>query len=315
MKSKMVITGGGGFCGTHLADRFMDRYQITLFDNFERNALRFAPHVQRSANVEVVSGNVLDPDLLHKALAGADIVVHLAAVAGVSNYYERSLATLQVNILGTFNVLEAAVAARVGRLIYFSTSEIYGSVAENVKETAALTSGPVSDRRWVYSVSKLAGEHIVLRYGETYDLKVSVVRPFNVYGPRQIGEGAISNFLRRLAQGEPLKIYGEGTDVRAWCHVRDLVKAVDLMVPSEGAVGQSFNIGNPAARLSTAELAEKIIALYGQGTIERVPMRHSPIHTRAPNIDLARSVLGFEPAVDLDSGLKDTLEWFLRERP
>jgi nucleoside-diphosphate-sugar epimerase len=315
MVSKMVITGGGGFCGTHLADHFMGRCQITLFDNFERNALRFAPHLLRSSDIEVISGDVLDRDSLRIALARADVVIHLAAIAGVSNYYERSLATLQVNILGTFNVLEAAVAAGVGRLIYFSTSEVYGSIAENVSETAALTSGPVSERRWVYSASKLAGEHIVLRYGETHGIRVSVVRPFNVYGPRQIGEGAISNFLRRLAQGEPLEIYGEGTDVRAWCHVRDLVKAIDLMLPREEAIGKSFNIGNPAARLNTAELAGKIIALHGQGKVQRVPMKHSPIHLRTPNVDLARSVFGFEPAVDLDAGLKDTLEWFLRERP
>jgi nucleoside-diphosphate-sugar epimerase len=315
MKSKMVITGGGGFCGTHLADHFSRSYQITLFDNFERNALRFAPHLRRSAGVEVISGDVLDRDLLGKAVAGADIIIHLAAIAGVSNYYERSLATLQVNILGTFNVLDAAVAAGVGRLIYFSTSEIYGPMAENVSETAPPSSGPVTERRWVYSVSKLAGEHIVLRHGETYGIKISVVRPFNVYGPRQVGEGAISNFLRQLANGEPLEVYGDGSDVRAWCHVRDLVKAVDLLLPSEGAVGKSFNIGNPAARLSTAELAEKLIALHGQGKVKRVPLKHSPIHLRTPNINLARSVLGFEPAVDLDTGLKDTLEWFLRERP
>jgi nucleoside-diphosphate-sugar epimerase len=315
MKSKMVITGGGGFCGTHLADHFVDRYRITLFDNFERDALRFAPRLKHNADIEVINGDVLDRDSLRTALSRASTVIHLAAVAGVSNYYERSLATLQVNILGAFNVLEAAVAAGVERLIYFSTSEIYGSIAENVSETAAAVSGPVSERRWVYAVSKLAGEHIVLRYGETHGLKVSVVRPFNVYGPRQIGEGAISNFLRRLAQDEPVEIYGDGTDVRAWCHVSDLVKAIDLMLPNEAALGKSFNIGNPTARLSTIELAEKIIALFGRGKVQRVPMKHSPILLRTPNIDLARSALGFEPTVDLDTGLRDTLEWFLRECP
>jgi nucleoside-diphosphate-sugar epimerase len=314
MTLKLAITGGGGFCGTHLADHFSSSHRVTLFDNFERDALRFAPHLRNNSSIAVYSGNILQRDLLQEAFNGAHTVIHLAAVAGVSNYYERSLDTLQVNILGTFNAIEAAIAAGVHRMVYFSTSEIYGPAADNVSEAVAPTSGPVSDRRWTYSVSKLAGEHIVFRYAEKYGIKVSVVRPFNIYGPRQVGEGAISNFFRRVAQGEPLEVYGEGTDVRAWCHVNDLVKAVDLILSNDDAVGQSFNIGNPDARLTTAELAEKIISLCGRGQIRKTPMGHSLIRVRAPDISLARSILGFQPVVDLDTGLKDTMRWYLEQR-
>jgi len=310
MKNRLLITGGGGFCGTHLADRFLNTWKIILFDNFERDALRFAPHLRANLGIEVMPGNVLDRNALRAAMSEAEAVIHLAAIAGVSNYYERSLTTLQVNILGTFNVLDTAVETGIKRLVYFSTSEIYGPDAENVSETSPPTSGPVSDRRWVYSVSKLAGEHIVHRYGETHGIKVSVVRPFNIYGPRQIGEGAISNFARHLVKGEPLEIYGDGSDVRTWCHIKDLVDAVELILANEQSVGKSFNIGNPKARLTTSELAEMLVKLCGKGNIRKVSTKHSPIRVRAPNIDLARSILGFRPVVDLETGLKDTLEWF-----
>jgi UDP-glucose 4-epimerase len=312
---RLVITGGGGFCGTHLAQRFAARFHIRLFDSLQRDSLRYAPTLMALPNVEFVSGSVLDRDALGAAVDGAAAVIHCAAVAGVSNYYERPLETLHVNILGTFNLLEALADAGIKRVIHFSTSEVYGPNALDVAETAPPTSGAVSDRRWVYSVSKLAGEHATLRYAETYGFNATVVRPFNIYGPRQTGEGAVSNFARRLVCGEVLEIYGDGSDLRAWCHVRDLVTAVELMLENERAFGKVFNIGNPEARATTTELADRLITLFGRGEIARRPAKHSPIPLRTPDISLARSVLGFEPKVGLHEGLRDTLDWFIAERP
>jgi UDP-glucose 4-epimerase len=315
MKDILVITGGGGFIGTHLAEHFVSRFQIRLFDAFVRDSLRFAPHLAQSPEIEIISGDVLDARAVRGALEGAYAVIHCAAIAGVSNYYNRPVETLRVNIIGTFNTLDAAVDARVRRFVHFSTSEIYGPSANAVDETAALISGPVSDRRWVYSVSKLSGEHATLRYGEAYGINVTTVRPFNVYGPRQTGEGAISNFARRLIRGEPVEVHGDGSDVRAWCHVKDLVMAVDLMLDDEAAFGTTFNVGNPAARLTTLELAHMMVALHGSGDVRQVTQTHSPIKVRTPNIARANALLGFAPKIGLTEGLKNTLEWFEKVRP
>lgn len=311
MNPKLVITGGCGFVGTHLAERLRDRYRLVLFDNLRRDSLQYLPALREAPEVEIVQGDIRDADVLAGLLDGATAVLHLAAIAGVSNYYERPVETLRVNVLGTFGLLEAMVAADVKRLIYFSSSEVYGPRAENVSEAEAMmVSGPVSDRRWVYAVSKLVGEHAVLRTGETYGLQCSCVRPFNVYGPRQTGEGAISNFARALVRDEPIQIYGDGSDVRAWCYVSDMVDAVDDMLGNEASFGLSFNIGNPAARCSTVELAETLIRLNGGGRLEKVSRAHSPIPMRYPDIRLAKERLGYAPRVGLEEGLGETLAWF-----
>ena len=310
MANRLLITGGGGFLGTHLAEHFSSTCQVRLFDNFLRDSLRYAPDLRSNPNVEVRKGDIQDPEAVRSALEGCSTVFHCAAIAGVSSYYRKSVETLRVNILGTFNLLDAMVAQGVKRVVYFSTSEIYGPNAGNARETDAPTSGPVSERRWVYAVSKLAGEHGMLRYGETFDLGVTVVRPFNIYGPRQTGEGAISNFCTRLIAGQPLEIYGGGSDVRSWCHVRDLTAAIARIVERPEASGRVFNIGNPATAVTASELAERLIALNGQGSVVKVDRGHSPILQRFPDISLARTLLSFEPRVGLDEGLKDTLDWF-----
>jgi len=313
MKDILVITGGAGFCGSHLAEHFAQRFRVRLFDTLARDSLRYAPEIVKTADIQIVRGDVLDQRALRDALDGAAAVIHCAAVAGVSNYYNRPVDTLKVNILGTFNLLEAAVDAKVRRVIHFSTSEIYGPVADSVTETTPPTSGPVSEPRWVYAVSKLAGEHATLRYGDVYGIDATTVRPFNVYGPRQTGEGAVSNFARRLVRGEPLEVYGDGSEVRSWCHVSDLVAAIDLMLDREAAFGKSFNIGNPSASLTTFELAQLMIRIYGKGKVKMTPRVHAPISLRTPDIEHARSLLGYEPKVEIAQGLKDTLHWFQKE--
>jgi nucleoside-diphosphate-sugar epimerase len=315
MNRTLVITGGAGFCGSHIAEHFASCFRIRIYDAFARDSLRFATKLTDTPHVEIIDGDVLDQRRLRSAVSGATAVIHCAAIAGVSNYYEQPVETLRVNILGTFNLLEALVDEKIKRVIYFSSSEIYGSYADGVAESAAPTSGPVTDRRWVYSVSKLAGEHATLRYGETRGINATVVRPFNIYGPRQTGEGAISNFARRLVCGEPLEVYGDGSEVRAWCHVRDLVAAIGLMLDNEASYGKVFNIGNPSASLTTAELARAMIAIYGKGEITYIDRAHTPILRRTPDIALARSAFGFEPKVDITDGLKETIEWFKREYP
>ena len=170
---KILITGGAGFIGTHLAERFCDRHEVVLFDNFRRDSLSLVPHLRENARVKLVTGDILNVASLEQAFEGVDTVLHLAAIAGVSSYYEESLRTLQVNVLGTVNVLEAAAARGVLHFVQFSTSETYGPDALWVHETSPHAIGPVSERRWVYATSKLAGEHFTLRTAEARKFKAA----------------------------------------------------------------------------------------------------------------------------------------------
>jgi nucleoside-diphosphate-sugar epimerase len=307
---RILITGGAGFIGTHLAERFSRSAEVILFDSFRRDSLMWVPQLRDNPNVKVITGDVLAPASIAAALEGVDTVLHAAAIAGVSSYYNESLRTLQVNILGTANVLAAAVDAKVQRYVQFSTSEIFGAHALWVTEESPANIGPVTDKRWVYATSKLAGEHLALRTGETHGMACTAVRPFNIYGPRQVGEGAISNFCRAAAQGKPLIVQGDGSALRAWCYVEDFVDAIEAIIETDAAAGHAFNIGNPSEVETTTGLARRVVALVPGTTLQREPQRGAEVRARIPKIDLARDILGFEPKVDLQEGLRRTYEWF-----
>jgi nucleoside-diphosphate-sugar epimerase len=310
----VLITGGAGFIGSHLAERLSAANRLLLFDNYRRDSLSGLA-VEKHPHVVVRKGDILNPMDVAAAVEGVDTVIHLAAIAGVSSYYDIPLKTLQVNILGTSALLEASVKAGVKRFIHFSTSEVFGSNALNVSEEDPHGIGPVSDRRWVYATSKLAGEHFTLRTGEQHGLHAVCLRPFNVYGPRQTGEGAIRNFCVNALQGKPLTVYGDGGAIRAWCYVSDMVDSVLLALTRPEAAGQSFNIGNPREAETTNGLARRIAALVPGSTIERKTIDRAEVAARVPRIDKARKLLGFEPKVDLEQGLRSTLDWYRETLP
>lgn len=311
---RYAITGGAGFIGSHLAERLVSAgAEVVLFDNLRRNSLAGTALSSHPA-VELVEGDIRDGDAVTDAVRGADAIFHLAAIAGVSSYYEESDATLRVNIEGTARVVDAAAAAGVGRLVYLSTSEVYGPSAHEVDEESPCAIGPPSERRWVYATSKLAGEHLVLRGGESRHIATTVLRPFNVYGPRQTGEGAISNFCAAAVRGEPLTVYGDGSAVRAWCFVEDFVAATLLALDAEAAVGEVFNVGNPDACLDTNDLAELVGSLVPDARVERRDVARAEVVYRTPSIAKARRLLGFEPGVSLREGLERTIAWAGAER-
>lgn len=308
MASKIVVTGGAGFIGTHLAERFLKDAEVVIFDNLRRDSLSFVPGLRK--RVSFIQGDVLDRACLEKAFAGADTVIHLAAIAGVSSYYSQPLQTLRVNLLGTVNALEAAASVRVKRFIHVSTSEVFGPDALWVREGDYHRVGGVSDKRWVYATSKLASEQFVMRIGEATGMKCTILRPFNVYGPRQTGEGAISNFCSAAARGKPLEIYGDGTPLRAWCYISDFADAVRAVLWRPASAGQDFNIGNPRETETTLGLARRIVRLCPKSKLRWREVARAEVRARVPCIDKARKVLGFEPKVDLDEGLKRTIDWF-----
>lgn len=310
---RILITGGGGFIGTHLAERLCRDHEVVLLDSFRRDALSFAPGLRAHRNVRVVTADVRDAAAVSAAASEASVVIHLAAIAGVSSYYKEPLLTLETNILGTLNLLSCSARSGIEKLVYFSTSEVYGVDAMFVDENQPCSFGPLTDRRWVYATSKAAGENLCLRYAEQHGFRCVVIRPFNVYGPRQVGEGAICNFLAAAVKRQPLRVYGDGTAIRSWCYVDDAVQAVLAVLANDGFQG-ILNIGNPREIESTSGLARRVASLVPGATIEYHAVQRQEVRARVPDISLARSVLSWEPRVELDQGLRATLRWFQEEQ-
>jgi nucleoside-diphosphate-sugar epimerase len=249
---------------------------------------------------------------------GATHIVHCAGIAGVDTVLASPVRTMRVNMVGTYNVLEAAVATKdtLERFVEFSTSEVFGTHAINSREGNVTTIGSVGEARWTYAVSKLAGEHMAHAYYDELRVPTVTVRPFNVYGPGQIGGGAIRAFIEAALAGQDLTIHGDGSQIRAWCYVDDMVEAVLLSLARPEAVGQSFNIGNARSTVTIYDLAKRIKHLSGcPGEITFQPLHYADVEIRMPNVEKARELLGFEAKVDLDEGLEKTIAWYRAKSP
>jgi UDP-glucose 4-epimerase len=309
---RIFVTGGAGFIGTTLIPLLVEENEVVALDNLHRDALSetaLADH----PNFTFVHGDVLDAAAVREAGAGATHVVHLAAIAGVDAVRESPVRTMRVNLIGTYNALEAALAdgETVERFVDFSTSEVFGTHAYNVNEGQTTTIGSVGEARWTYAVSKLAGEHMAHAYREEFGLPAVTVRPFNVYGPGQIGGGAIRAFIEAALAGRDLVVHGDGSQIRAWCYVDDMVAALLLCLERPEAVGHSFNIGNARSAVTIFDLAQRIKRLTGcPGEIVLQPLHYADVELRIPNVDKARDILGFEAQVDLDEGLQRTIAWY-----
>jgi UDP-glucose 4-epimerase len=223
-----------------------------------------------------------------------------------------------VNMIGTYNVLEAALATldSVERFVDFSTSEVFGRHAYKVEEVHETAQGSVGEARWTYAVSKLAGEHMAHAYYDEFGLPTCSIRPFNVYGPGQIGGGAIRAFIETLLGGDDLIIHGDGSQVRAWCYVDDLVDALLLVLEKPEAVGEVFNVGNERSVLTILELATRIRELMAADVeITFRPLHYTDVEMRIPNVDKARKLIGWKAKVDLDEGLARTIAWYRERQP
>jgi UDP-glucose 4-epimerase len=314
---RVFITGGAGFIGTTLAGRLIDENEVVSLDNLHRDALTGSDLVGHP-NLTFHQADVLDADLVRELAAGSTHIVHCAAIAGVDTVLESPVRTMRVNLIGTYNVLEAAYATHstLERVLDFSTSEVFGTHAYKVEETHVTTQGSVGEARWTYAVSKLAGEYFAHSYYDEFGLPTVSLRPFNVYGPGQIGGGAIRAFIEAALEGRDLVIHGDGSQVRAWCYVDDMVDASLLALEHEAAVGQTFNIGNARSTVTIYDLAQRIHALAeATGEIVFQPLHYTDVEMRIPNVDKARTLLGFEPRVELDEGLARTIAWYRARKP
>jgi UDP-glucose 4-epimerase len=309
---RIFISGGAGFIGTTLARELVDRNEVVAYDSLHRDSLS-GTDLGDHPNFTLVQGDILDADAFRAAADGATHFVHCAAIAGVDTVLQSPVRVMRVNVIGTYNALEAAIATlpTLERYVDFSTSEVFGTHALNVEEGHVSTIGSVGEARWTYAVSKLAGEHMAHAYHDELGLPAVTVHPFNIFGPGQIGGGAIRAFIEAALAGRDLTIHGDGSQIRAWTYVSDMVSGVLACLEHDAAVGQAFNIGNPRGAVTIFDLAQRIKRLSGaDGEIVFQPLHYADVELRIPNVKKAREVLGWEPAVELDEGLEKTIAWY-----
>lgn len=309
--STLLLTGGAGFIGTALTRALVPKNRVRIFDILRRNALgdsELAGH----PNVELVKGDVRDFGAVRDAMRGCDRVVHLASIAGVDTVLKNPVLTMEISLEGTQNVLRAAQElGGIERLLDFSTSEVFGSYAFRVREADVTSLGAVGEARWTYAVSKLATEHLAHCYFKQYGLPTVGIRPFNIYGPGQVGEGAVHAFVTRALRGDPIQIHNDGDQIRSWCYVDDIVRAVLAALTRPGAVGESFNIGNPRSTVTIHQLAKLVVRLAGsESELSFVPWDFPDVELRVPDVKKAERLLAFRAEVDLEEGLERTIRWY-----
>ncbi|MCP4581882.1 MAG: NAD-dependent epimerase/dehydratase family protein [candidate division Zixibacteria bacterium] len=308
---KIFLTGGAGFIGSTIVGRLVDSNEIVIYDNLSRDSLKDT-YYRDHRNIKLIQGDILDYDKLARSMKGADIVIHMAAVAGIDTVIKSPINTMKVNLLGSVNVLEAAAMQDgLDRIVDFSTSEVFGAYAFRSEENDTTSLGAVGNARWTYAVSKLAAEHLAYSYYSEKKLPALSIRPFNIYGPGQTGEGAIHHFIVNGLQNHDLVIRGDGDQIRSWCYIDDLVDGVILSLEKPEAVGHCFNIGNPRGTTTIHGLALAVVRVtYSKSKIVYVPKDYADVELRIPSIEKAKKILGYEAKIGLEEGLRRTATWY-----
>jgi UDP-glucose 4-epimerase len=316
---KYLVTGGAGFIGSHLTEQLISRGdQVVILDNLSTGLSENLSTIKNK--VEFVQGNILDKALVEKLVSNSDYVVHLAAALGVLNIVNKPLESLKSNLQGTEIVLEAANKYKKPILIA-STSEVYGKndkVPLNEEDDRVI--GHPLKFRWSYSEAKAIDESLAYFYFLEEGLQSRIVRFFNTVGPRQLGNYGmvVPRFVSSALKGEALSVYGSGEQIRCFCHINDAVKGLLLVMDSDKAVGEVFNVGNNQ-QISIMELAKKVIEITGsKSTIEKIayekayPAGFEDMQRRVPDISKIKTVLGWSPQLNLDQIIKDIAAFNLK---
>ena len=305
----ICITGGAGFIGTNLIRHYVKRNRIIVLDNFHRDTLSKS-ELSGHPNITVIKGSVLRTKDVRQAVESADVVIHCAAIAGIDTVILDPVDTMLVNMIGTANVL-GMLDEDIDRFVDFSTSEVLGSIAFCSTEEDQTVAGSAGEARWIYAVSKLAGEHLTQAYHRQFKSPTVTVRPFNVYGPGQTGEGAIQIFIRQALQNETIRIDGDGNQIRAWCYIDDFINGLIRCIEYPEAIGQCFNIGNPRAVITVLGLAQTICrVLKSDSRIVHDPPLSADVAIRIPSVKKAEQMLDFKAKVDLEEGILRTAEYY-----
>jgi len=308
MSGRVFVSGGAGFIGSHLVDALVRAgFEVNVLDDLSSGSTEHIRGHIDGGRVHFVRGDIRDGRILREVLGDCRIVFHLAAVTSVPFSMEHPDITFDVNVERTRRLLEESLRAGVERFIYFSTCAVYGEAVYLPIDEKHPTN-PMSP----YAESKLRAEELCMRFYKKYGLGTTILRLFNVYGPRMRGGrygGVIMSFVERLMAGEPPIIYGDGDQSRDFVHVADVVNAVMFASRSERAVGKIFNVGSGIAT-SIAELANLVMELFGVDGVEPIymPSRRGDVRYSCADIGKLKTLLGYEPQIHLRDGLSSLLQ-------
>jgi UDP-glucose 4-epimerase len=314
---KALLTGGAGFVGSHLAEALLDRgHEVLVIDDLSTGAMENITRLKSRPGFEYVIDTVMNDRLMAELVDRSDMVFHLAAAVGVKLIVEAPVRTIETNVHGTEVVLTHA--NKKGKLVViFSTSEVYGkSLAVPFREDADLVLGPTPKHRWAYACSKAIDEFLALAYYRERKLPVIVVRLFNTVGPRQTGRYGmvIPNFVQQALAGQPITVFGDGTQTRSFTYVGDVVDGLIRLAGEPRAVGQVFNIGN-TEEVSILELARRVRTMTESASeIVLVPYDKAydegfeDMPRRVPDLTKIQTLVGYRPTLTLDDILRRVVE-------
>jgi UDP-glucose 4-epimerase len=316
---RALITGGAGFIGSHLSEALLDQgHEVQILDNLSTGSIDNIAHLKGRPGFEYFIDTVTNEPLLAELIDRSDVVFHFAAAVGVKLIVEQPVYTIETNVHGTEVVLKHANKKKK-LVVIASTSEVYGK-SEDVpfREDSDLVLGPTPKHRWAYACSKAIDEFLALAYWKERKLPVIIVRFFNTVGPRQSGQYGmvIPNFVRQALAGEPITVFGDGTQSRSFTHVADVVGALVKLVAEPKAIGQVINIGC-SEEVSINALAERVRRLTGStSTIRRIPYDEAyesgfeDMPRRVPDLTKISAMIGYQTAFSLEDILADVIEYF-----
>ncbi len=306
---RILITGGAGFLGSHLCDRFLaENYEVVALDNLITGTIDNIAHLAGNPNFRFIKHDVSNYIFVDGSI---DAVLHFASPASPIDYLRHPIPTLKVGSLGTHNALGVALA-KGARFLLASTSEVYGDPLEHPQKEDYNGNVSIIGPRGVYDEAKRFAEALTMAYHRTHGLATRIVRIFNTYGPRmRLDDGrVVPNFIGQALRGEPLTVYGDGSQTRAFCYYEDLIEGIYRLLNSDFA--EPVNIGNPS-EMSIAQFAQLVNEVTeNPGGIVYQPearIKDDP-QTRRPDITRARNILSWEPTIKIDDGLKRTIEYF-----
>ncbi len=318
-----LVTGGAGFIGSHLTTRLLaDGHQVVVLDDFSTGRRDNLKHLEGHPGLKVISGSITDQRLLADAVQGTDVIYHLAAAVGVMLVANDPVHTIETNIYPTELILRLAIQ-KGQRVFLASTSEVYGKNPKEVwNEEDDLLLGPTTRPRWAYGCSKAIDEFLSLAYYQKYKLPVVIGRFFNVVGPKQVGHYGmvVPRFVDKALNGESLEVYDDGSQVRCFAHVDEVVTCIMQLMETPAAYGAVFNIGSDQP-VSIRELAERVIARVDPSLqINYIPYREAyghdfeDVRRRVPDVSKLKQTIGTVPGKKLDAILDDVIAWKRDER-